>query len=546
MMHKYLSIAKNIILLLFTSILCFQCKQSAPKTASNDANTLTIKAEKNEYWYTGILSEGDKMPFSTNFEANTTDNVYGNQAQPLVLSTDGRGVWCDGPFALHWHDGTLKIDTAAAPLQHFKQGSTLKEAYLYASNKFFPPQGKLPNPLLFSMPQYNTWIELMYNQNQADILKYAQNILDNGLPPGVLMIDDNWQEDYGKWRFKASRFPNPKAMMQKLHAMGFKVMVWVCPFVSPDSDVYRDLRAKGAFITTKTDKKDPKAEAVPTMISWWNGFSAVLDLSNPVAENWFKNELKILQTEFGVDGFKLDAGDANFYITGQSKGNVSANEQSALFAKIGLDFPLNEYRATWKMGGQPLVQRLRDKNHNWEDLQKLMPQMMVEGLMGYYFSCPDMIGGGEFSSFLGDAVIDQALIVRSAQCHALMPMMQFSVGPWRILDKNNLASIKKVVAIRQKFAPYILKTAQESAISGEPILRPLEFEYPHQGYAMVKDAFLIGKNLLVAPVVEKGQTRRKVMIPEGKWKSFKGEMIVGPAVLEIEVGLDDLIYFEKL
>lgn len=53
------------------------------------------------------------------------------------------------------------------------------------------PSGTLPGKLVFSIPQYNTGIEWMYNQNQKDILQYAQSIIDNGFPSGVLMIDDN-------------------------------------------------------------------------------------------------------------------------------------------------------------------------------------------------------------------------------------------------------------------------------------------------------------------------------------------------------------------
>jgi alpha-glucosidase len=79
------------------------------------------------------------------------------------------------------------------------------------------------------------------------VLKYAHAIVDNGLPPGVLMIDDNWQEDYGKWNFHPGRFGDPKAMMQELHNLGFKIMLWVCPSVSPDCDVYRDLAKKKSF-----------------------------------------------------------------------------------------------------------------------------------------------------------------------------------------------------------------------------------------------------------------------------------------------------------
>jgi len=332
------------------------------------------------------------------------------------------------------------------------------------------------------------------------------------MPPGILMIDDNWQEDYGKWNFHKGRFPDPKAMMKELHELGFKVMLWVCPFVSADSDVYRSLVPKQVFLITPNKEsiesilpqKDFRGNPKPQMVDWWNGISAVLDLSKPEAEQWFKGELNRLQKDYGVDGFKFDAGDAEFYKTGVSYGNVSANTQAELFAKVGLDYPLNEYRATWKMGGEPLVQRLRDKGHNWEDLQKLVPQMALSGIMGYPFNCPDMIGGGDFISFLEGSTIDQELLVRSAQVHALMPMMQFSVAPWRVLDEKHFSAVKKAVSLREKFSDYILKTAKQSAQTREPILRPMEYDYPNQGYVNVTDQFLLGEKLLVVPVVKKG------------------------------------------
>ena len=96
------------------------------------------------------------------------------------------------------------------------------------------------------------------------------------------------------------------------------------------------------------------------------------------------------------------------------------------------------------MGGQPLVQRLRDKQHSWEEIKKLIPDILLQGLVGYSFTCPDMIGGGEISSFWGEKNnLDQDLVVRSAQCHALMPMMQFSVAPWRVLDSAHFDAVKK-------------------------------------------------------------------------------------------------------
>ena len=348
----------------------------------------------------------------------------------------------------------------------------------------------------------------MYDQNQRDVLKYAHAIVDNGLPPGVLMIDDNWQEDYGKWTFHPGRFPDPKAMMNELHALGFKVMVWVCPFVSPDCDVYRALAKKKAFFMDQPGD--------PAMVKWWNGKSAMLDLSNPAAKTWFTGELTRLQTTYGVDGFKLDAGDTAFYKAQYlAHEKLDANEHARLFGEIGLAFPLNEYRATWKLAGRPLVQRLRDKSHNWADLEQLIPDMIAAGLLGYTFVCPDLIGGGEFTSFLDQATIDQDLIVRSAQVHALAPMMQFSVAPWRVLDAAHLAAVKQAVALRMRFTPRILELAQASAATGEPILRPLAYVFPDGGYENVKDQFLMGDDLLVAPMVTKG-TARTVQIPPGQ------------------------------
>jgi len=316
-------------------------------------------------------------------------------------------------------------------------------------------------------------------------------------------------------------------------------MVWVCPFISPDCDVYRSLAKNRCLVTDKTGK--------PAIVRWWNGASALLDLTNPKAAEWYKSQLNKLTNDYGVDGFKLDAGDFEFYENINSfKKDATPQEHSELYGKIGLSYPLNEYRAMWKMGGQPLVERLRDKSHGFEDLQLLVPNMLSAGLMGYYFSCPDLIGGGEFTSFQNNDKLDQESIVRSAQVHALMPMMQFSVAPWRVLDAAHLEAVKKAVQIREKYKEYILELAVNASKTGEPIVKPLEFNYPEKGYATVNDQFLLGDKILVAPVLKKGALTRKVVIPEGKWKGLDGKIISGPKTIEVNVQLSDLPYFEKI
>jgi alpha-glucosidase len=445
-------------------------------------------------------------------------------------------IWSDDAIAFEMSPRGLAVDSKGGRLLQVKSGDCLRDAYRYASRTYFPPSGKMPDGLLFSAPQYNTWIELMYDQNEADILKYAKAIRDNGFPPGVLMIDDNWQQNYGQWDFRKNKFPDAKAMVRTLHAQGFKVMLWVCPFVHTNCTAYPDLVRRGLLL------KNTSGDVA--LVQWWNGESALLDFTNPEAVAWFRSQLDYLQSTYQVDGFKFDAGDSQFYRNTIASRPVSPNTQSELFGRIGLEYPLNEYRAMWKMGGQPLVQRLRDKNHSWDDVQKLVPNMLLTGLMGYPFSCPDMIGGGEYKSFQPGSTIDQELVVRSAQSHALMPMMQFSVAPWRVLDAAHLKAVHHAVQLREKHKRYILELARQSAATGEPMMRSLEYAFPHQGYERVTDQFLLGDRILVAPVMEKNARERTVVVPPGKWLGFDYKHYAGPAKVKLPVGFDKLCYFE--
>jgi alpha-glucosidase (family GH31 glycosyl hydrolase) len=524
--------------LLLVSIIILSLAGSVFCQPTIDKDSMTVKIAPDGYWWTGIINDGYKMPLRHSYSADFNSN-YGNQAQPLMLSNKGEVVWSEQPYSINYTADRIILKGKSGTIKYNKAGETLKDAYNYASRTYFPPSGTMPDKLLFTSPQYNTWIELVYNQNQKDVIKYAKNILANGFPAGVLMIDDNWQEDYGKLNFHPGRFPDPKQMTDSLHKMGFKIMLWVCPFVSPDCDVYRELRNKKYFVA------DSKGN--PAIVSWWNGESALVDFTNPDASAWFKSQLNKLVTKYGVDGFKFDAGDFEYYENIVSfKKDATPSEHSELYGSIGLEYQFNEFRAMWKMGGQPLVERLRDKEHGFSALQLLIPNMLTAGLMGYYFSCPDLIGGGEFTSFQNKETLDQESIVRSAQIHALMPMMQFSVAPWRVLDKEHFEAVIQAVKIREKYKDYILELAVNASKTGEPIIKPLEFNYPGKGYATITDQFLLGDKLLVAPVLTKGATSRRVVIPEGKWKTIDGKIVNGPKTIDVIVTLNDLPYFERI
>ena len=510
---------------------------------------IEIKLEQNEYFYGGNIARGNIMPYGNKkFSENLLGNTQANQSVPMLISNHGTWIWCEDPIAFELKLGILSVESDFSEIKHGKAGHSLREAFLYCSKNFFPPKSSTPDEFLFSNPQYNTWIELMYDQNEDAILDYAHKIIDNAYPPGVLMIDDTWQENYGVWEFAPRRFKDPAGMIEKLHRMGFKVMLWVCPFVSADSPEYRTLAKDGLLLMEKGDADDilwSHTSNLPAIIRWWNGASGVLDLTNPKALEWFKSKLDYLQTKYKVDGFKFDAGDAEFY-SGNVKSYraVHANAHTESFAALGIDYPFNELRASWKLGGQPIAQRLRDKRHSWDDLSLLIPDIVALGLTGHPFTCPDMIGGGEYQSFLDADSVDQELVVRSAQCSALMPMMQFSAGPWRVLDKKHNDICRKMADLHLEFGNIFLEQVKQAAISGEPIIRNMEYNFPDCGFLNIKDQFMLGENILVAPVLKKGQYKRKLVLPEGEWLGDDGNLESGTT--EIDVPIERLPYYKKM
>ena len=247
---------------------------------------------KGEKWWGGLVALGSQMPFSSTTEwYDLGRKNLNNQVVPLLLSSEGRYIWSEQPFRFRLQNDTLLLHSDYEKLNVISAGKTLKDAYLNASANYFPPSGKLPEEIFFSKPQYNTWIELMYNQNQVDIERYAQDILANNFPTGIFMIDDNWQKYYGNFDFKQEKFPDPAGMIERLHKQGFKVMVWISPFVSADSPEYRFLAQKGYLVKEKDG-------VTPAMIYWWNGVSACYDMTNPEASAYLETQLCNAQKKF--------------------------------------------------------------------------------------------------------------------------------------------------------------------------------------------------------------------------------------------------------
>lgn len=494
---------------------------------------MKFKMLENEYWYGGYVHDGIHMPIGPGDEKviDLSYNQSPNQSMPFFVSSKGRYLWCDEGFKITFSDNIIETDRIVV----FEEGyDTLKNAYIAGMKAHFPSNTIHLDNSLFEAPLYNTWIELTFNQNQKDILEYANNILENHMPPGVLIIDDGWSDYYGNWLFNKEKFPDPKKMIDELHDKGFKVMVWICPFITPDTTTFRYARNHDLLIETKENK--------PYIVEWWNGYSAVLDFSKEKTNKWFKEQLGTL-ISLGVDGFKFDAGDSFYYEDPTIKSDVSSDRHSFMWAKFGEQYSLNEYRVTFKAGGMSLLQRLCDKHHSWgySGIKALIPNSLAQGITGHPFSSPDMIGGGEYLNFQKEASsrLDENLFIRHSEIACLMPCMQFSAAPWRVLSPESFNAIQSTINIRQKYLSYLLETIENSKVSGEPILRYMEYVFPHEGLEKVTNQFMLGEKLLVAPIENKGELSRLVHIPTGKWR-LDDQIIIGdgcPKLLNTTLGV---------
>lgn len=492
--------------------------------APDDAtpHDVTLDLLPGESWWGGKIADGVKMPFTaeTNCHCDLGDpgvdghglGLPSNQVAPILLSNKGRCVVSadmNVPFDFRFENGNLKLTGAPVRILGGEDaGAGLAQARALVAKASGEPRGLMPASAMLEHPHYNTWIEMPVAPTQEKVLAYVRDLLDGGMPPGLVIIDDNWARNHGELQFDAGRFPDPRGMCEQLHEWGCRVMLWLVPFISPDSAVFRQLREKGLLLRG--------ADGKVAIREWWNGFSALLDLSNPNTLDWVENRLRDLQNEFGVDGFKFDGGDMRDYLLDDAThAQASPQTMSLAWAQLASRFPFNEVRACWAGGGLPLAQRLEDKPPSWSEygIGSLIPNMLAQGLAGYPYSCPDMIGGGEICAMSAQQSTDQEFFVRYAQVAALSPMMQFSVSPRRVLDDKHFGAVMNAIELRQRFTPLILELAQNAAQTGQPIIRPLAWIDGELG--RVQDQFLLGDSVLVAPVIKQGQRSRTVVLPGG-------------------------------
>ena len=521
---------------------------------------IRTKFKENEYFWGGDAPSGVHMPlykgkdFSGDFRYFAT-----TQSMPMFLSSKGRYVWSERGIKV-WIEGDEICFESDAELELNEDGSTLRDAYLNAMNKHFPFEATrikgvtMPRDF-FKTAQFNTWVEFAYDPTQKGVLEYAHAIIDNGFKPGILMIDEGWHTRYGQWKFDFHKFPNPKAMVDELHSLGFIVMLWVTPMVTADGvDFCKSTR--DLFNPESYDKlflRNKSGEVA--LVRWWNGYSAILDLRKECDQKYLQERLDFLINEYGIDGFKFDGGSYEMYhpssmINGEPRDDHDQVELNIAWNEFGARYTYHEYKDTFKGGGKPTLQRLWDREHTWgiySGIPSIIPASIMQGLFGHPFICPDMIGGGSWTDdYLPDFKLDEELFIRWTQLSSMFPMMQFSRAPWKCLSSEAFSIVKYWYKHHMSLTDEIIQLVADAEKTGEPILRCLEYNDPNKGYALINDEFMLGRDILVCPVITKGTRKKAITFPEGVWRDEDGNTYNGSSVIELDTPLEKLLWFRRV
>ena len=506
-----------------------------------------IKILEGEGFFGGSVAQGIRMPITAKSEyfQDFREKCQGNAFNGLFISNFGRVLITNGEYNITAKDGILTLKASKEVLYFETEERTLKSAHKKAmSLAFEEDEVDIPKDLLL-YPQFCTWTEMLTHVTEEKILNYARSINESGLPHCLLIIDDGWMKDYGDWDFNPEKFSNPKAMMDELHNLGFKVELWLVPFVNKNVPDF-ELLAKNDALVRGVDGK-------PALRNWWNGDSYVLDMTNPFAKKWIKDKLDFYITEYGVDGFKFDAGDTDYYrFDDVTYAPTTPCGQSYLWSQFAKEYEYSELRTCFNLCGSHIITRLSDKQRNWSyecGIGALVPNMIQTGICGYPFSCADMIGGGVSADFEKEGCEDFEfeLISRFCECATLMPSMQFSYAYWNRNEKVKQLFLK-LTALHMSIKDYLSELIDKAKTDFEPILRHIEYEFPHQGYVEDNSIFMLGSKYLVAPVVNQGRTTQTVRLPKGcNWQNCNdGTIYKGGETVTVPAPVGTLPYFKKI
>ena len=392
-------------------------------------------------------------------------------------------------------------------------------------NEYTNITGKSPMLPLWT---FGTWMSRITYFSQEEGLEIARQLRQNKIPSDVIHFDTgwfgvDWQCDY---EFAKDRFKDPKGMLDQLKRDGFHTCLWQLPYFTPKNRFFRELVDGGMAVKNA-------AGSLPYE-------DAVLDLSNPKTVKWYQDKIANL-IKLGVGAIKCDFGEAapydGFYYSGRGglyEHNLyPVRYNKALFEAVKANSGEGVIwaRSAWA-GSQryPLHWGGDAATTNTGMLGDLRGGLSF-GLSGFSFWSHDM--GGFVTASPEDIYrrwLPFGFLSSHTRAHGAPP-----TEPW-LISESFTKAFRQAAEMKYKLMPYVYAQAKDCSERGLPMVRALLVEFPEDpGAWLVEDEYMFGSQILVAPLLESGDSRT-CYLPKGKWIDYQTGKVYEGGYQTIKVG----------
>jgi alpha-glucosidase len=516
----------------------------------------------------------------TNWNSDTpgykegTDPIY--QTIPFYIGLEnGRayGLFFDNSYRSHFDFGASSQEYIAFSAEggemnyYFFNGPSMQKVI----RRYTELTGRMPMVPMWALGhQQSRWS--YYPQALAEYI--VRRYREEDLPLDVLYLDIHYMQGYRIFTWDTTRYPDPRAFTDKLRRQGVKVIPIVDPGVkyqppaagATDAAVKPELtpQDKSYYVFNQGVAKDyfvRRKNGDLYVGAVWPGKAVFTDFTREDVRRWW-GDLFRAYTDNGVAGIWTDMNEPSDFVdkSGESQTDLVFDDEGehSMYAKNRNVFALLMARATYEgltrlrpdarpyiitRAGYAGYQRYStmwtgDNTATWETLQLSIPMYATMGLSGVPFI------GGDVGGFIGRT--DAELLTRWYEAGFLVPMLRnhqqidtYDHEPWRF-GKVYEDIIRKYLKLRYRLLPFLYTQLEEAHRTGLPLFRPLVLNYQTDANALsIDDQFMIGTDLLVAPVMKPALTGRLVYLPEGEWVDYwTNQRLKGGALIHADAPID--------
>lgn len=326
--------------------------------------------------------------------------------------------------------------------------------------------------------------------------------------------------------------------------------ITLSPFISLNAlKVHRSQREPIDPKMLVTSQSAPGSQETPILTRRMSGELAVkLDLSQPSAAHWFAKQVAKATAYLGAEYVVMDTGVGSSVEEDPMRVKESLRRLGHVAAQTSCGTILTSVLGTFSEFGLFVKMPALVADWGYSGLKGIIPVVIHYSLLGYTFLVPDSIGGSRSQ----EEEVDEELFIRWLEISSFLPVISFHKPPWAFNDESVLRLTRSYLSMHQDFVVPLLQThLQQWSSDHSPLYRPLWWIAPDDPFTLsIDDQFLIGDEVLVAPVTEQGAMARDVYLPGSKllWRErTSGNIFPGGTLLRGHpVALEQVAVFTRV